>query len=178
MSTSMTTTGESRPAKVVLKDELAKIFDARGGVDGLPIPLHVVEAASDPAHPLHGRFVWDDALAAHHQRLLTAAALIRTVKVTFVHQTPEGPKDVRIRLYHSLPEDRKRGGGYRTIDEILADPELRAQKVRGVLRDLAALRRQYVDLVELTGVWEAIDRAAAASEPPASAPVSAPAEAG
>jgi hypothetical protein len=44
-------------------------------------PEAVVEAAKNPAHPLHYEFDWDDQSAAQQQRLSTARAIIRSVQI-------------------------------------------------------------------------------------------------
>lgn len=54
---------------------LAALEDAGGGVSA----ERVVEAARDPEHPWHARFVWDDAVAGEKYRLQQARALIRSV---------------------------------------------------------------------------------------------------
>ena len=44
---------------------------------GRVTPEIVVEAARDPASPLHSAFTWDDAQAAHEHRLAQARVLLR-----------------------------------------------------------------------------------------------------
>ena len=44
-------------------------------------PEAVVEAARDPASPLHGWFTWDDEAAAHMQRIYQARRLIASVQL-------------------------------------------------------------------------------------------------
>jgi hypothetical protein len=41
----------------------------------------LVEAASDPKHPLHGDFIWDNRKAAHEYRLHTARTIISSVRI-------------------------------------------------------------------------------------------------
>lgn len=57
---------------------LEAIAKANGGV---LTPDAVVQAASNPKHVLHGDFDWDDAVAAHKQRLNTARQLITSIRV-------------------------------------------------------------------------------------------------
>lgn len=57
--------------------------------DGRLDPADVVEAARDPASPLHGYFEWDDTEAARQHRLGQARQLIRRIKIeTVVHSVP------------------------------------------------------------------------------------------
>ena len=65
-----------------LRDVLAQIEDAKGRLT----PEAVVGAASDPDHPLHDRFDWDDATAAHTARIMTARRLIASVTVRVRHR--------------------------------------------------------------------------------------------
>ena len=65
-----------------LRDVLAQIEDANGRLT----PEAVVGAASDPDHPLHDRFDWDDATAAHTARIMTARRLIASVTVRVRHR--------------------------------------------------------------------------------------------
>lgn len=50
--------------------------------DGTLTAEIVVRKASRPTHPLHGEFEWDDATAAHEQRITVARALIRRAQIT------------------------------------------------------------------------------------------------
>jgi len=45
------------------------------------VPDVLVRAARNPKHPLHHRFIWDDAIAGHKHRLATAATIISSVRV-------------------------------------------------------------------------------------------------
>src|SRR5262245_35301787 len=55
---------------------LAALADRGGNV----APLRVIDAARDPAHIFHDEFEWDDVKAAHRDRLVTAAKLIRSCR--------------------------------------------------------------------------------------------------
>ena len=55
-----------------LRDVPAQIEDANGRLT----PEAVVGAASDPDHPLHERFHWDDATAVYTAPITTARRLI------------------------------------------------------------------------------------------------------
>lgn len=47
--------------------------------DGKWVPETIVNEARDPACPVHGQFIWDDAVAAHAQRITTAQHLINAL---------------------------------------------------------------------------------------------------
>lgn len=60
-------------------------------------PDAIIEAARQPANPLHEHFPWDDAVAAHHFRREIARKLIGRIHVvvTVEHTTLSVPYYVR-----------------------------------------------------------------------------------
>lgn len=118
-------------------------------------PRDVVDAARSHDSPLHKYFTWDNAKAAEQLRISEARKLIARVRVTM----ETGPlKVVTVRAFHSLPSDRGRIG-YRPIAGILSDEDRRRELLQTALRELAAFRRRYRDLAELSSVLAAIDGA-------------------
>lgn len=124
-------------------------------------PAHVVAAARDPSHILHDEFTWDDEDAAEQYRLAQAGALIRRVKFTVLRQDTQTQKVViqTTRAYQSRPSARSANGGYESVEAIMANPAKRAELIGQVLRELAAYRKRYADLIALSDVWAAIDDA-------------------
>ena len=116
-------------------------------------PAVVVSEASDPKHPLHKRFDWNDASAARKQRLEVAADLIRRVTIKVV--TKEGP--VRVRQWHAVraagvvdaPE------GYVPNEDVVARPEYRQAMLRQMERDWEAMVGRYEHLKEF---WSMVAR--------------------
>jgi len=123
-------------------------------------PAHVVQAARDPHHVLHDEFEWDDDAAAENYRMVQAGALIRRVKFTLIRQASTDKQLViqTTRAFQSRPSQRK-DGGYETVDTIMSDPVKRDELIDQVLRELAAYRKRYANLLALTDVWTAIDDA-------------------
>jgi hypothetical protein len=138
----------------LVKQTVAELAEKNGG---LVHPVDVVEAARDPASPLHSEFEWDDSAAADAFRLVQAGALLRRMKVTVVKEGAT-PKVVNVRLMHSLPSDRANGGGYRMLPQIVASPELSADLRQQAIRELQAFRRKYEDIAELGPVMKAIEQ--------------------
>jgi hypothetical protein len=60
---------------------IAEIIRLRDESGGEITERMVVDAASDPASPLHDRFVWDNELAADGFRIVQARLLINSVKI-------------------------------------------------------------------------------------------------
>lgn len=131
--------------------ELETIKQKHGGILK---PEHVVEFARDPATAVHGWFDWSDASAAEKYRLEQARMLIRIMVATV-----DGASDP-VRVNVSIMEDRKQpGGGYRSLEDVMADPDMRRKVLKTALVELSAARRRYKALNELAEVFSAIDEA-------------------
>jgi len=118
-----------------LQELLSEIGAKRGGV---LYPEDVVAAATDPAHPLHGHFPWNDAEAAHAHRLDIARRIIRSVRVAVHTQR----RELTAPFYVSDPTAGAREGGYLAIPVIKSDEErARAAVKMEFSRALAALKR-------------------------------------
>lgn len=136
-------------------DELRKIAKRRRG---LLRPRHVIDAASDPDSPLHGRFTWDDEKAADEYRLWQARELLKQYWV--VEEVSHKP----IHLFLSLDSDRQARKGYRFSDAVLSDPDQRREWLMMALTDFQSLQHSYGALSELTPIFAAIRRVAAKYE--------------
>jgi len=113
----------------------------------------VVEFARNPRTALHHRFEWDDTEAAEKFRLMQARQVIRV----FVKDYPREHKTIR--AYVSLVQDRKKGGGYRSSEEVLRETALRDALVYQAHRAMKAFISKYEDLEELAGVIAAMEGA-------------------
>lgn len=131
-----------------VKDALQAIYDEHNKLT----PTIVVAVAADPAHPLHGRFVWDDSEAARRYRLVQASGLIRSVSVTVERQDDKPP--VRVRAFvadrDTSPapvedDDDPLTGNYRPVGEVVSSDVLRTAWFRSLRRDWQALKRRAGD---------------------------------
>jgi hypothetical protein len=83
----------------------------------------VVEAATEPRHPLHDVFNWDDAAAAHQHRLDQAGKLIDSYYIHIRHQDTT----MRVKAYF---KDVTSETGYRHTRAIKSDgPEVIRQTI-------------------------------------------------
>lgn len=89
----------------------------------------VVKAAAKKNSPLHCYFDWDDSSAAHKYRLHQARSLLVSYKLE------QGePHATRTRV--SLLQDRTLpGGGYRLIEDVLSNEDLRREYARTALSE-------------------------------------------
>jgi hypothetical protein len=120
---------------------------------GLINPHTVVERARDPDSALHDQFTWDDTEAGNKWRLEEARRLIR---VFVVQPVVEGKEPVR--AFVSLSTDRKSGGGYRALADVLSDDELKAQLLQDALDELHGVQVKYSRVNELESVFKAVAR--------------------
>lgn len=123
-----------------LREHLQQIYDEHGRLT----PELVVETASDPDHPLYGRFEWLDAEAAHQHRLDQARGLIRQVRVTYRNSSGEQRST---RSYHSF---RAPEGGYSYVptEKVVESPMLTRILLADMRRDWLALKRRYESFEE------------------------------
>lgn len=123
----------------------------------------VVEFAKNPATALHARFDWDDGEAATKWRLKQAGDLIRVQ----VQRLPESTRTAKV--YVALDEDRKDGGGYRSLADVMSDPSRRESLLAQARRDAEHFAKKYEELDELSPVLGAMATFLGASEPEAAA---------
>lgn len=114
-----------------VRAHLHEIYERHGRLTG----ALVLESATDPAHPLHTYFEWDDTEAAHRFRLDQAGALIRSVRVVY------GPARESVRGFHSVA--RPEGNTYMPVEEIATDPVASTVLLNQLKRDWLALERRY-----------------------------------
>lgn len=132
-------------------EELEEIRKRDGGI---LITENIVRFAENPNTALHARFNWDDTKAAHSYRLYQARALVRVF--VEVVKTRGGNKDSRV--YVALSSDRKTGGGYRVVADVLSDSEMKRVLLSDALADLERFREKYETIKELAGVFREFDK--------------------
>lgn len=140
--------GSRQEHRAKVNAELLGVARRNGGL--IPAPA-VVEMAEDVRSALHQEFIWDDRKAAYEYRLETARKLIRTYFVV----TEENGDRHRVRGYVSLTTDRGTNG-YRSIESVMSDREMRAQLLADALADLERFQIKYQALKELSVVFEAM----------------------
>jgi hypothetical protein len=123
---------------------------------GLLVPALVVVGARNAASPLHPHFEWDDSAAAENYRLWQARDLLIKVKVIL-----DGPNQTQTptRVFVSLTPDRYSGDGYRPLDVVLANTNLRQQLLADALHEMERFQAKYATLRELTKVVEEMKKA-------------------
>ena len=103
---------------------------------------------------LHGFFEWNGKKAAHEHRLSQARLLARSIKVERVKSTGGPEQAFRVTRSNYIP----RKNVYRAVEDIMLDPEARAELLQRALSELLAARRKYHRLQELAIVFRELDK--------------------
>ena len=114
----------------------------------------------DPACPFRDEFEWDAATAHEKYLLAQAAGIIRRWKGTIIRVEQESKRlsvSVTRRVQSPSGQRGKGKDSYELVENIMADPEKRADLLRTVSRELMAYRKRYAKLTELAEIWYAID---------------------
>jgi hypothetical protein len=127
---------------------------------GLVNPHTVLERARDENSALHGHFTWDDGEAAEKWRVEEARRLIRVFVIT-----PQQEAAEPIRAFVSLTSDRRNGGGYRNVEAVLSDEELKEQFLSDALAELKSFQSKYSRIKELAQVFKAIEKVSRSRRP-------------
>lgn len=130
-----------------IKAALEQIAAANGGTLR---PADVVNAARDPAHPLHERFQWDDAKAAEAHRLDQARSLIKSVKVEITTTT----RRIRAVAYVHDPALPRGEAGYTHVARVRSQEELAREHVAAEVTRLASTMERTRDQAIAAGVPE------------------------
>jgi len=117
---------------------------------GLIKPVEAVAwARGHPQSALYAELEWDDSIAGEQYRIQQVRQLIQ-VFVEPVHQT---------RQFVSLSIDRVGGGGYRRIESVMGQQDLRTILLKDAFSELGRMQERYQALTELDRVWAAADAA-------------------
>lgn len=152
------------------KTDPAKAYDAieviRKRNKGAATAEAIVAAAASKRNPLHPEFTWDDSEAAHQHRLDQARRLLGHLVVVRSEIATDRPQ--RVYEVTRLPQVEGQGPrarhAYRSLDDIMADANLRAELLGRALRELISIRNRFRDLQELAVVLRAIDQVVAKVE--------------
>jgi hypothetical protein len=110
-------------------------------INGTLTPDLVLHEASQETHPLHRYFEWDDSQAAAKFRLVQAAELIRSVKITIERSPASEP--LRVRAWVSKADLVQDGPGeYLPVETVAMTDIYRQQWFASLKRDWERLKRK------------------------------------
>lgn len=130
----------------LIRQELEALAEANNGILR---PEAVVEFAKDPNTTLHGRFEWDDTEAARQYRIWQARQIIKVVVNVLPNEA-----ETEYQVFVSLKEDRRNGGGYRALVDVMSDEEMRKRLLAQANEDFKLWQKKYQQLKELAPVFD------------------------
>ena len=137
-----------------VRDELLAI-QARDPDGILRVEAVHAWARRNPRSALHTAIEWDEAKAAREYQYWQ---IRRIIQLNIISDTGE-PQLV------SLVIDRVKGGGYRSVADVLTDKALSQAMLADALQELERVQMKYARVKELTSVWEAVGRVRKRSRP-------------
>lgn len=145
----MSVVGEAGQARgggaMSLRDALQRIYDERGTLTA----TIVVDEARDESHPLHGKFEWDNSVAAEAYRRAQAQELIRSVKVVY-READDADAARSVRKWHSVRRDT--GYAYEPVEKVLENEFTKRLVLADMRREWQALKRRYEQFAEFSNM--------------------------
>lgn len=116
--------------------------------DGLLHAPRAVEwAEQHPTSALHAALEWDDKVAGREYRISQIRQLIRLHIVS----------DDGVPQLVSLSFDRKAGGGYRKISDVVGSKDMSEIMLADALAELERIQVKFSRVKELTAVWDQVE---------------------
>ena len=134
-----------------LASEIKAIRDKHGKLT----PKIVLTEATNPQHPLHDQFVWDNEKAGDAYRLIQARELIQSVRLRFVDSAGENRS---ARRYYAIRAADADEFDYDDVEEVMADRFRRKLLLNEMQRRIDELVQQYGVLEEFWTVLQGITR--------------------
>ena len=106
---------------------------------------------------MHDCYEWDDSKAAEKWRLQQSRQIMSCLTVVYeqVDSDQETVKSIEVRAFQNTSEERE--GRFLHVQDVMETPEYREIVLRKAFGELAAFRRKYSDLSELSKIISAID---------------------
>lgn len=126
-------------------NELNRIYQANGSLT----PASVVDESREPTAFLHSAFEWDDAVAAEGYRENQARQIVRSVVLVAEPEKGEQAPIIRAFVSLSAPDAGPAARTYKPVIEAMSDPASADEVKRRLRHELLALRRRYMDLLDI-----------------------------
>ena len=133
---------------------LEKLEDENGRLT----PEIVLDASREKDAPLHPCFEWNDSVAAEKYRKSQATDILCNLVVTI--EQPDTPKKTVRAFVNVTPQERR--GSFIGIVAAMKDDTCKRRILASARDELLSFQRKYDDLIELSGVFDAIRAFAAA----------------
>lgn len=129
-----------------------KVADEILAIGNSATPAQILDKARDEQTELHKCFDWDDAEAAEKWRLQQARHIVCNLVIKEKSDTPRP----EVRVFFKTDADN----GYKPTVLIMQDKDEYRKLLDRALAELTSFRAKYKTLVELDGVFDAIDKVA------------------
>lgn len=129
-----------------------KVADEILAIGSSATTAQILDKARDEQTELHKCFDWDDAEAAEKWRLQQARHIVCNLVIKEKSDTPRS----EVRVFFKTDAD----SGYKPTVMIMQDKDEYRKLLDRALAELTSFRAKYKTLVELDGVFDAIDRVA------------------
>jgi len=142
-------------------DVVGKYVDQLKKKHGEITPELLLKSAESTRSAIHSCFEWDNDEAAHQYRLSQARYILRSI-ITYVITSGDNKRPVRVWIpvgkQHQIIEDEDQTEStYKRVDEIMHNPNLRAQLLIRAWKELKQWRIRYEIYEELAEVFKAMD---------------------
>ena len=127
-----------------------KVADEILAIGSSATTSQILDKARDEQTELHKCFDWDDAEAAEKWRLQQARHIVCNLVIKEKSDTPRP----EVRVFFKTDKD----SGYKPTVLIMQDKDEYRKLLDRALAELSSFRTKYKTLVELDGVFDAIDR--------------------
>jgi hypothetical protein len=138
------------PAQAI-GEHLERLREESGGLT----PEIIVDDARERTAPTHGLFEWNNERAASGYRLIQARHLVRSIAVVVSIEKDGEQKEVVTRAFVSTGAQEERG--YKPVTVALRNDDDRTHLLMQAARDLAAFKKKYEVLTELSGLFDVIE---------------------
>ena len=129
-----------------------KVADEILAIGNSATTAQILDKARDEQTELHKCFDWDDAEAAEKWRLQQARHIVCNLVIKEKSDTPRP----EVRVFFKTDADN----GYKPTVLIMQDKDEYRKLLDRALAELTSFRAKYKTLVELDGVFDAIDKVA------------------
>lgn len=129
-----------------------KVADEILAIGNSATTAQILDKARDEQTELHKCFDWDDAAAAEKWRLQQARHIVCNLVIKEKSDTPRP----EVRVFFKTDADN----GYKPTVLIMQDKDEYRKLLDRALAELNSFRAKYKTLVELDGVFDAIDKVA------------------
>lgn len=136
---------------ITLQQSLESLANQNGGE---LTPSAVVDYARPKTSPIHDRFTWNDKEAGEKFRLMEAAMMIRSVRISF--EDDGGNATAPVRAWVNIRERHDEPGVYIPIQKALTSSETSSMILDQAKREADAFRQKYASLSAARKLVEAI----------------------